>query len=73
MKRKVYCSFCNLTVVEDGHISMCPNCQGQLHDRGDLLVCACCGKTYPKKAQEPVVEPEPVQELDQEPDQKPQA
>lgn len=59
MKRKTYCSFCNLTVVKEGHISVCPNCQGHLHDLGSVKVCACCGKTCPKSgAQEPVVEPE---------------
>jgi hypothetical protein len=70
MKRKIYCGFCNKDVLEEGHISLCSNCQGQLHNRGDVKVCACCGKTYPASATpfaEPVepridLEPEPMPE-----------
>ncbi len=51
--KTMYCAFCNMDVVEKGHISVCPNCHGQLHNQGNQKVCACCGKTYPVQPEAP--------------------
>ncbi len=64
--KMMFCTFCNKDVVEEGHISRCPNCQGDLHNQGDNKVCACCGKVFPTGVQA-VIEPEPTPEFNPEP------
>ena len=47
MKKKITCLFCNIEVVEKGHITKCEFCGGDLHNRENVSECACCGKRFP--------------------------
>jgi Zn finger protein HypA/HybF involved in hydrogenase expression len=42
---RAYCQFCNDVVVVEGHITVCPNCGGELH-HGPKVVCAGCGQIH---------------------------